>query len=486
MEIFGKIIIFLYFSILIFLSLYGVHRYYLIYLYHKYYKKRTNPPVKWPAGKPLPLVTVQLPVYNEMYVVERLLDSVCNLDYPFLEIQVLDDSTDETTEILNAKIEEWSRKGKNINLIHRNDRTGFKAGALAFGLEKARGEFILIFDADFVPPKDMVYNIINHFSDEKVGMVQARWTHVNPDYSLLTKLQAIFLDAHFMIEHTARNKSGHFFNFNGTAGMWRKSTIIDSGGWHHDTLTEDLDLSYRAQLRGWRFVFLPEVECPAELPVELNAFKTQQHRWSKGSIQTGKKVLPKIWKSKLPFSIKFESTMHLFANLGYVLAVVFSILIFPSLIYRGMSTGNNYAFLELIIFLMTVISMAFYFTYSQKEIYGRKKMKISYLPSLLIAGIGISLNNSFAAIEGFINKQSSFQRTAKYRIEQNIDKWWSKKYATSSHNFPYIEIMFTLYMMVSFVFAVKYKMWGTIPFILLFFLGYSYISTLTLIQASKK
>lgn len=486
MEILGKIVIILYFSIMVFLSLYGIHRYYLIYLYYKYYKKKINISPEWPSDKSLPFVTIQLPVFNEMYVVERLIDSVCSIDYPYYEVQVLDDSTDETTDIIKNKISEWKAKGRNIYSIHRDSRAGFKAGALANGLEKAKGEFVLIFDADFVPQKDLITKMIPSFYDEKVGMVQVRWGHMNPDYSLLTKLQAMFLDAHFMIEHTARNRSGHFFNFNGTAGMWRKKTILDAGGWQHDTLTEDLDLSYRAQLKGWRFVFLPEVVCPAELPVELNAFKTQQHRWSKGSIQTGKKVLPKIWRSDLPFSIKFESTMHLFANLGYVLTVVLALLIFPSLMARGMLGWKKYITLELAVFAVIIISMGCYFTFSQREIYGKKQMKYKYLPSLLIAGIGISLNNSLAAIEGFVNKHSSFQRTAKYKIEHSIDNWWSKKYTTSSHSFPVIEMLFTLYMLVSFIFAVKYKMWGTIPFILLFFFGYSYISTLSLIHAAKK
>jgi len=279
-----------YLTLIVLLSLYGIHRYWILYLYYRYYKWAKPAPVP-PLPDQLPIVTVQLPVYNERYVVERLVDAVCRMDYPKerLEVQVLDDSTDDTEKIVRAHVSRLGEQGFLIEHIRRNDRTGFKAGALAAGLAACRGEFIAIFDADFVPPADFLKKTLPYFGSPRIGMVQTRWGHLNENYSLLTWIQSIFLDGHFLIEHTARNRSGAFFNFNGTAGIWRKDAIVSSGGWQHDTLTEDLDLSYRAQMKGWQFVYLPDVVCPAELPVDINAFKTQQNRWTMGAIQTAKK-----------------------------------------------------------------------------------------------------------------------------------------------------------------------------------------------------
>ena len=252
------IILVSYFFVLSILAVYGWHRYYLVYLYMRH---KDSQPVEPAPLDPLPVVTIQLPIYNEMYVADRLIDAVCRLDYPreLLEIQVLDDSTDETCEIAELAVRRHAAQGIDIKYLHRSDRTGYKAGALEAGLKVARGGYIAIFDADFLPSADFLHRLLPHFSDPKVGMVQARWGHINQDYSLLTKIQSILLDGHFVLEHGARNRAGHFFNFNGTAGMWRRETIGDAGGWQHDTLTEDLDLSYRAQLRGWKFIFLPDV-----------------------------------------------------------------------------------------------------------------------------------------------------------------------------------------------------------------------------------
>jgi cellulose synthase/poly-beta-1,6-N-acetylglucosamine synthase-like glycosyltransferase len=274
-----------YFFVLIILAVYGWHRYYLVWLYMKH---RGNEPKPGPMPDPLPVVTIQLPLYNEVYVADRLIEAVAAIEYPRekLEIQVLDDSTDETRTVADLAVRRLSAQGIDIKYYHRTDRRGYKAGALEEGLKAARGEFVAIFDADFIPTSDFLARLMPHFVDDKVGMVQARWGHINQDYSLLTKIQAVLLDGHFILEHGARNRSGRFFNFNGTAGIWRRSAIDDAGGWQHDTLTEDLDLSYRAQLRGWRFVFVPGVIAPAEVPVEMNGFKSQQHRWAKGSIQT--------------------------------------------------------------------------------------------------------------------------------------------------------------------------------------------------------
>src|ERR1700674_3567700 len=282
-----------YFFVLIILAVYGWHRYYLVYLYMT---NRDKEPTAGPPLDPLPVVTIQLPLYNEMYVADRLIAAVCLIDYPreLLEIQVLDDSTDETRSIADLAVRRLAEQGFDIKYFHRANRIGYKAGALEAGLKVARGEFIAIFDADFIPTTDFLTRLMPHFREPKVGMVQARWGHINQDYSLLTKIQAILLDGHFILEHGGRNRGGRFFNFNGTAGVWRRTAIDDAGGWQHDTLTEDLDLSYRAQLRGWKFIFVPSLLAPADMPVEMNAFKSQQHRWAKGSIQTCRKLLPLI------------------------------------------------------------------------------------------------------------------------------------------------------------------------------------------------
>ncbi|MDO8793189.1 MAG: glycosyltransferase family 2 protein, partial [Vicinamibacterales bacterium] len=300
------LILAIYFFVLVILAVYGWHRYYLVYLYMK---NKDRQPV--PAGpmETLPRVTVQLPIYNEMYVADRLIDAVCRIDYPrdLLEIQVLDDSTDETTAVAQQAVRRNADIGINIVYLHRSDRTGYKAGALEAGLQVASGEYVAIFDADFIPTVDFLQRTVPFFVDPKIAMVQARWGHINQDYSLLTKIQSILLDGHFVLEHGARNRAGHFFNFNGTAGIWRRTAIADAGGWQHDTLTEDLDLSYRAQVRGWKFIFLQDLVAPAEVPVEMNSFKSQQHRWAKGSIQTCRKLLPKILRSNLPIGVKAEA-----------------------------------------------------------------------------------------------------------------------------------------------------------------------------------
>ena len=306
-------IIVLYLAVLSILGVYGFHRAHLVYLFWRHRNQRVDPPAKF---EQLPHVTIQLPMFNELYVAERLLESISQIDYPMdkLELQVLDDSIDETVDIVARKVAELRERGFDITHIHRTDRTGFKAGALEQGMKVAKGEFLMVFDADFVPSKDIVNRLIHHFTDPKVGMVQARWDHLNRDYSMLTRAQSLMLDGHFVIEHIARNRSGRFFNFNGTAGIWRKTAIIDAGGWQHDTITEDMDLSFRAQIRGWRFVYVPDAVAPAEVPCEMNSFKGQQFRWAKGSAQTTKKILPMVLRAKLPLRIKMEAIFHLTNN----------------------------------------------------------------------------------------------------------------------------------------------------------------------------
>src|SRR5204863_7197672 len=308
-----------YFIVLLVLAVYGLHRYWLVYDYFAYSKDvpPDPPPVaNWPR------VTVQLPIFNERYVIERLVEAVSRFDYPpdLHDVQVLDDSTDETRDIARACVERHAAQGMPIAYIHRTNREGYKAGALENGLKTAKGEFVAIFDADFLPESDFLRRTIPYFMNPdgggNIGMVQTRWTYLNNDYSLLTNVETILLDGHFVVEHGARSRRGTFFNFNGTAGVWRRKAIDDAGGWQHDTLTEDTDLSYRAQLNGWKFIYRQDVECPAELPVEMTAFKTQQARWAKGLIQTGKKILPRVLKSDLPFRVKLEAWYHLTANLS--------------------------------------------------------------------------------------------------------------------------------------------------------------------------
>src|SRR5215510_8034967 len=354
-----------YFFVLVILAVYGWHRYYLVYLYMK---NKGRQPVPSGTLDTLPPVTIQLPIYNEMYVADRLIDAVCQIDYPreLLEIQVLDDSTDETRAVAEQAVRRNASRGVDIVYLHRTDRTGYKAGALEAGLHVAKGEFIAIFDADFIPTADFLRRTVPFFVDPKIAMVQARWGHINADYSLLTKIQSILLDAHFVLEHGGRNRAGLFFNFNGTAGIWRRTAIMDAGGWQHDTLTEDLDLSYRAQLRGWNFVFLPNLVSPAELPVEMNSFKSQQHRWAKGSIQTCLKLLPRILRSRQPLGVKAEAFFHLSANFNYLLMSVLSLLIFPSMYVRYEMGYTEMLLIDVPAFFAATASVAVFYIKSQR------------------------------------------------------------------------------------------------------------------------
>ena len=377
------------------------------------------------------MVTVQLPIYNEMYVVDRLIEAVCDLDYPKdrLEIQVLDDSTDETRDRADLAVQRQFARGFDIKYLHRSDRTGYKAGALEAGLKVARGEYVAIFDADFVPPSDFLRRTVPYLvHDAGLAVVQARWGHLNDDYSMLTRVQAVLLDGHFVLEHGARNRSGCFFNFNGTAGIWRRTAIADAGGWQHDTLTEDLDLSYRAQMRGWRFMFLPDLLAPAEVPVEMNAFKTQQHRWAKGSIQTCRKILPLLLQSNLPLAVKVEAFFHLTANFNYLLMVVLSILMFPSMVVRYNMGLTEMLLIDVPLFAAATLSVVNFYLMSQREAYRDWRSRIKYLPIVLAVGIGLAVNNARAVLEALFNHDTEFARTPKYGIERNDDDWHHKKY----------------------------------------------------------
>src|SRR5246127_1061188 len=353
-----------YFIVLTLLAGYGMHRYIMVYRYYKHQKNRTTEPAA--HFEELPRITVQLPIFNEQYVVERLLDAICKLKYPRekLDIQVLDDSTDGTVAVARGLVERYAALSHDISYHHRSRREGFKAGALSDGLKTAKGEFVAIFDADFVPPEDFLLRTIHHFTDPQVGMVQTRGTHINRHYSFLTEVEAILLDGHFVLEHSGRASSGVFFNFNGTAGVWRRSAIEAAGGWQHDTLTEDTDLSYRAQLKGWKFIYLQDVECPAELPVEMTAFKTQQARWAKGLIQVAMKIVPKVLASDVPREVKVEAWYHLTANLSYPLMIVLSVLLLPAMIIRFYQGWFQMLYIDLPLFMASTFSISSFYLVS--------------------------------------------------------------------------------------------------------------------------
>ena len=476
------LVLVLYFFVLSILAIYGWHRYYVVYLYMK---NRDRVPQPVPPPVALPPVTIQLPIFNEMYVADRLINAVADIDYPreLLQIQVLDDSTDETTGIAELAVRRLAARGFDIQYLHRVDRRGYKAGALEAGLKEATGQFIAIFDADFVPPADFLLRTLGHFdADPKVGMVQARWGHINQDYSLLTKIQSILLDAHFVLEHGGRNRSGCFFNFNGTAGVWRREAIEAAGGWQHDTLTEDLDLSYRAQLAGWRFVFLPDVVSPAEVPVEMNSFKSQQHRWAKGSIQTCLKLLPRILRSNQPFGVKAEAFFHLSANFNYLLMSLLSVLMFPAMYVRYNMGWTEMLLIDVPLFAAATLSVCNFYIVSQRELYADWRQRLKYLPFLMSIGIGLCVNNTRAVLEAMFGRESEFARTPKYGIERDSDDWVGKKYHQTVGVQPILELALGLYFTGTVFYALANQIYGTLPFLMLFQIGFLYTGLLSIFQ----
>ena len=474
-----------YFIVLIILATYGGHRYWLVYLYYKHKKNKTTEPASYFNFNGLPRVTVQLPIFNEQYVVDRLLDAVCRLDYPKekLDIQLLDDSTDETVEVARILVDRYAALGHPVIYLHRDNREGYKAGALAEGLKTAKGEFVAIFDADFVPPPDFLLKCIHHFTDPKVGMVQTRWTHINRNYSLLTEVEAILLDGHFVLEHSGRARSGVFFNFNGTAGMWRRCAIDEAGGWEHDTLTEDTDLSYRAQLKGWKFLYLQDVECPAELPVEMTAFKTQQARWAKGLIQVSKKILPKVFASDASRQVKIEAWYHLTANLSYPLMIVLSVLLMPAMIIRFYQGWFQMLYIDLPLFMASTFSISSFYLVSQKELFPKSWLRsLLYLPLLMALGIGLTVTNTIAVFEALVGKQTAFARTPKYRVESKKDRVGAKKYRKRLGWVPWIELLIGIYFALAVFYAIDNENYFTVPFLLLFVIGYWVTGLMSLLQ----
>jgi len=481
---FDAALLFPYFAVMIVLAIYGIHRYTLVYLYYKYKKNyNPNPPQHFAE---LPRVTVQLPMFNEQFVIDRLIEAVCAMEYPRekLEIQVLDDSTDETQQVAADIVARYAALGHPIVYIHRTNRHGFKAGALDEGLAVAKGEFIAIFDADFVPPPDWLMRVIHHFAEPNIGMVQTRWTHLNRDYSVLTQIEAILLDAHFVLEHGARARAGDFFNFNGTAGMWRRQAIIDAGGWEHDTLTEDTDLSYRSQMAGWKFKYLPDIECPSELPIEMTAFKTQQARWAKGLIQVSLKLMPKIWHADIPRKLKIEAVYHLTANISYPLMVIMTALLIPCMIVRFYQGWFQMLLIDVPLFTASTLSIAVFYLVSQRELFPKTWWKtFLYLPALMALGIGLTVTNTKAVMEALFGIQSAFARTPKFAVQKKGEKSIAaKKYRKRLNFAPWIELLIGCYFALAIVYCVINQNYFTAPFLILFVGGYWYTGLMSLLQ----
>jgi cellulose synthase/poly-beta-1,6-N-acetylglucosamine synthase-like glycosyltransferase len=475
-----------YFAVLVILSFYGIHRYHMI---RGYWKHRKQMPMEGMVEAPtkfdqLPRVTIQLPIYNEQYVVERLIEETTKMDYPreLLDIQVLDDSTDETHPFTERLCAEYKAAGFPIEYIHRANRHGFKAGALQNGLKTAKGEIVAIFDADFLPPRDFLTRTVDFFANPKVGMVQTRWGYLNRHYNLLTEVQAMLLDGHFVLEHVARAGSGRFFNFNGTAGILRKSMIDDAGGWQHDTLTEDSDLSYRAQLKGWKFVYVPSIECKSELPIDTYSFQVQQSRWAKGLMQVAMKLLPSILKAAVPWKVKAEAIFHLTPNISYPMMIVVSALMLPVMIVRFYMGWFQMVVIDLPLIIASFWSISAFYVVAHRELFPNNwKRAFLFLPALMAAGVALTIINSRAVLEALFKHQTAFARTPKYAIggQQKI-KIENVKYRRRSGWLPYAELAMGSFFVWMTLFAIESFNYLAVPFLLLFVGGYYWAGFTTL------
>jgi len=487
LDTFDYIVLLAYFSILFLLAVYGAYRIKQVIDFWRYRNFVPESAGRF-AEEDLPVITVQLPLFNELYVVDRLLKAVTAFDYPRekMEIQVLDDSTDETVKVAKAVVAKYAEQGFDIHYIHRADRTGFKAGALENGNRTAKGELLAIFDADFVPKSDCLRKLVHFFTDPLVGCAQMRWAHINGNYNLLTRLQTIMLDGHFVVEQTTRNRTGGFFNFNGTAGIWRRKAIEMSGGWQHDTLTEDTDLSFRAQLMGWRFVYLLDEEAPAEIPVEINAFKAQQRRWAKGVMQVGLKLYPRIWRAPLPLRVKLEMFFRLTGNISYPLMIVASFLQFPLLLVRYNQPFYHLMIFDLPLLFFSSISVVLFYGTAVWYLDDRRAPRLLHLPLVMALGIGLAFSNARAVLEALLGVKTDFIRTPKYRVEDTTDATWKrKKYRRKRGLLPLLELSFAIYFLLAILYSARLHMWGTIPFLTLFFFGFGYMGLMSLLQTAS-
>jgi len=459
------------------LGVYGVHRIALLRRFRWNAEARSEPEVAYAAGE-IPRVTVQLPVFNERTVVARLIRATGKLDYPRdrLQVQVLDDSTDETREIAAREVAALRSTGVDASLVTRPDRRGFKAGALDYGLRTATGDLVCVFDADFIPPRRFLLDLVHEFRDPGVGMVQARWEHLNREDSTLTRAQSTLLDGHFVIEHTVRHESGLFFNFNGTAGIWRRTAVEAAGGWQHDTLTEDLDLSYRAQLAGWRFVYAPRVVAPAEVPPDIAAFKSQQHRWAKGSVQVARKLLWKILAARIPLRTKVEAVAHLTGNAGYPIVLLLSVLLPLSLSEQEEFGG----WAHLVMFVLCTMSVVLFYERSQRAVGRSRWQRIQDIPVAMSLGIGMCVSQTRAVLAGLLPDPGSFVRTPK-----RGDAPTGQRYRVKLSGFPGVELVFAAWFAWAFVTAIDRSLWGVLPFLLLFFSGFAWVGLQSVVQWSR-
>jgi cellulose synthase/poly-beta-1,6-N-acetylglucosamine synthase-like glycosyltransferase len=467
----------IYLFALISLFVYGLNCYVLMLCYRvnrrKAFQERDDLRSRFYSELPAsgwPHVTVQLPIFNERYVVRRLIESVCRLDYPkdLLEVQVLDDSTDDTVDIAREVVAEMRTLGIDVSHIRRRDRSGFKAGALREALKTAKGELVAIFDADFLPQPDFLKESLVYFADPAVGMLQTRWGHLNGDYSLLTRAQSIGIDGHFGVEQASRAWSGFFMNFNGTAGIWRKAAIEDAGGWQADTLTEDLDLSYRAQLRGWKLKFAPHVVCPGEVPVTIHAFKSQQHRWAKGSIQTAKKNLGRLFRAELPWLVKIQAFLHLTHYLVHPMMLLVVLTSIPMLQSQWVFDNPALPLLILTLLCLATFGPSSMYVFSQRILYRDWKGRIKFLPVLMCIGTGIAVNNTKAVLEALFNIRSTFVRTPKYGIKQRQDSWQEKRYFIPPNSISIIEFVLGVYSLAGFVMFLMFSKYLVSPFLLIY------------------
>jgi cellulose synthase/poly-beta-1,6-N-acetylglucosamine synthase-like glycosyltransferase len=474
---------------------YGLNCWFLLLVYRLNYRKqaRSHQQIKEAFYRNVsaprwPRVTIQLPIYNEYYVVARLIESVCRIDYPqnLLQVQVLDDSNDDTVAIAGTMVKKMKARGKDIVHVRRKSRAGFKAGALKNGLLTAKGSLIAVFDADFIPNPDFLKESVPYFQNPQIGMLQTRWGHINGDYSLLTRAQAIGIDGHFGVEQAARAWGGFFLNFNGTAGIWRKKTIQESGGWQADTLTEDLDLSYRAQLKGWKLIFAPQVVCPAEIPVTINAFKSQQHRWAKGSIQTAKKNLGRLFKSDLAWPVKIQGFMHLTHYMVHPMMLLVVLTSIPMLYTRWFFDSPAYLVMIFTLLCLATFGPSSLYLFSQHILYDDWKGRIKYLPWLMCLGTGIAVNNTQGVLEALFNIRSGFIRTPKYGIRQKGESWKNKRYTIALTPISILEFFLGIYSLTGLLMFLFFSKYLVSPFLLIYTAGFFFVFFLSVKHGSGK